>query len=272
MRRRVIDPAFWSDSKITELSFNARLLYIGLWQYADDEGLFLEDLKNIKMTLFPDQCFPLEECYGELRDAGFFRFGGLTDDSVRTQTRVKVAEIRHFKDHQTINRPTPSKLRERTTFNDDSLSTHSQVKLSKEKIGDSVNDHSQSHTEPDKQPPHVDVSSPKKKSKPSRAVPLELQPAVSKIIGRINDLAGTNYRPDSQMVIQGLVARFSSGATEAECIAVVEDRHRAWRDKPEMQEYFNPETLFREGKFEKYKNAALMNGNQVRKEHKFVNA
>ena len=44
MRRRVIDPAFWSDSKITELSFNARLLYIGLWQYADDEGLFaLED-------------------------------------------------------------------------------------------------------------------------------------------------------------------------------------------------------------------------------------
>ena len=121
----------------------------------------------------------------------------------------------------------------------------------------------------------VSISSTSKKRRTARAariVPPELQPAVFKIIGRINELAGTNYRPDSKIVVEGLVPRLSGGATEADCIAVVEDRHRAWRDKPEMQEYFNPETLFREGKFEKYKNAALMNGNQVRKEHKFVNA
>jgi uncharacterized phage protein (TIGR02220 family) len=87
----------------------------------------------------------------------------------------------------------------------------------------------------------------------------------------MNDLAGTNYRPDSKIVLDGLVPRLSGGATEAECIAVVEDRHHAWRDKPEMQEFFNPETLFREKKFEKYLNAARMNGNQARKEPKFVN-
>jgi len=156
MRRRVIDPGFWTDSKITELSFDARLLYIGLWQYADDEGLFIEGLKSIKMVLFPDQQFPLEKTYGELATAGFFRFG--------TMDGAKVVEIRRFKDHQTINRPTPSKLREIVQFNDDSVSahddslkTHSQVKLSKDKVGDSV-----SHTESDKQTP---VSSPSRRER-----------------------------------------------------------------------------------------------------------
>src|SRR5688572_21859932 len=129
MRRRVIDPSFWTDSKITALSFDARLLYIGLWQYADDEGLFVEDLKSLKMVLFPDQKFPLEKAYGELSAAGFFRFGmPLTEDSLSTQT-TKIVEIRRFLEHQTINRPTPSKLREIVTFTEDSLSTHSQVKL-----------------------------------------------------------------------------------------------------------------------------------------------
>jgi hypothetical protein len=133
MRRRVIDPGFWTDSKIAELSIEARLLYIGLWQYADDEGLFVEDLKSIKMVLFPDQKFPLEKAYSELSAAGFFRFGtvaekALTDDSLSPQT-PKIVEIRRFLDHQTINRPTPSKLREIVTFTEDSLRTHSQVKL-----------------------------------------------------------------------------------------------------------------------------------------------
>jgi hypothetical protein len=113
MRRRVVDSSFWTDSKITSLSFSARLLYIGLWQYADDQGLFKKDLRNIKMELFPDQRFPLEKCFNELEKAGFFRFGTLDGETV--------VEIRNFLNHQTINRPTPSKLREKTRFTEDSV-------------------------------------------------------------------------------------------------------------------------------------------------------
>ena len=130
MRRRMIDPNFWTDSKITELSFNARLLYIGLWQYADDEGLFVEDLKSIKMVLFPDQDFPLKQSYDELAATGFFRFD--------TMAPIKIVEIRNFRKHQTINRPTPSKLRGLVTFNDDSVSAHATLSddslLSKDKL------------------------------------------------------------------------------------------------------------------------------------------
>lgn len=126
MRRRIIDPAFWTDSKITSLSFITRLLYIGLWQYADDEGLFVEDIKAIKMTLFPDQKFPIETSYRELASNDFFRFG--------TANGNRIVEIRHFSDHQTINRPTPSKLRDIVDFSEDSLSPHSQVKIREEKL------------------------------------------------------------------------------------------------------------------------------------------
>lgn len=129
MRRRVIDPNFWADSKITSLTFPARLLYIGLWQYADDEGLFVVDLKNIKMVLFPDQEFALEKCWQELTQGKFFRFGSMDGQ--------QIAEIRHFKSHQTINRPTPSKLKSKISFTEDSLNPHAILSedslLSKEK-------------------------------------------------------------------------------------------------------------------------------------------
>jgi hypothetical protein len=146
----MIDPKFWTDAKITELSFSARLLYIGLWQYADDEGLFKKDLRNIKMELFPDQKFPLEKCFDELENAGFFRLGTLDGETV--------VEIRQFLTHQKVNRPTPSKLRENTVFSEGSVSpqessvrTHAQVKIREVKIrevkrGDSVSCHSLSPT------------------------------------------------------------------------------------------------------------------------------
>ena len=258
MRRRVIDPNFWTDSKITELSFNARLLYIGLWQYADDEGLFIEDLKNIKMTLFPDQNFPLQNVYGELIEAGFFRFGRFTDNSVSAQTTTKIVEIRHFKDHQTINRPTPSKLRDVVTFNDDSLNTHSQVKLSKENIGDSV-----SRTESDKLTPNS--SSNKRSKKPThgaKGITPELQPVLSKVIDRINELAGTAYRDDKPDALEQLIARLHGGATETECMAVVEHQWLRWGADENMVDNVNPVTLFRKSNFQKYlQNAQRANGN-----------
>jgi uncharacterized phage protein (TIGR02220 family) len=102
------------------------------------------------------------------------------------------------------------------------------------------------------------------RTRSDRRIPDEVRPITERVLGRLNELAGTNYRVDSQIVLNGLVPRLQGGATESDCIVVVEDRWREWREKPEMRQYFNPETLFRESKFEKYLNAARMaraNGN-----------
>jgi uncharacterized phage protein (TIGR02220 family) len=101
------------------------------------------------------------------------------------------------------------------------------------------------------------------------AVPAELQPMVSRIITRMNELAGTAYQPDSKIVLSGLVPRLKAGKSEEDCITVVEFKWHDWRDNAEMRQYFNPETLFRESKFEKYLNAARM-GNNGRQPEGFV--
>jgi len=38
-RNRIIKPEFWADAKIGRLSFGARLLYIAMWNFADDYGI-----------------------------------------------------------------------------------------------------------------------------------------------------------------------------------------------------------------------------------------
>ena len=77
----------------------------------------------------------------------------------------------------------------------------------------------------------------------------------------MNELSGTAYKPDSRIVLDGLVPRLKREATESECLAVIEDRWRDWGADPMMRKHFNPETLFRDSNFDKYVNAVRMNGN-----------
>lgn len=52
-RIRSIKPEFWSDEKIVELDFEWRLLFQGIWNFADDQGFIDCSPKRIKMQVFP---------------------------------------------------------------------------------------------------------------------------------------------------------------------------------------------------------------------------
>jgi hypothetical protein len=51
MRIRQITPAFWTDAVIAGLPVETRLVYIGLWQVADDAGWFRESIPEIALSL-----------------------------------------------------------------------------------------------------------------------------------------------------------------------------------------------------------------------------
>lgn len=53
MRIRQVKPAFWSDVKISRLSAEVKLIYIGLWMEADDSGWLRWDVEQIAADLFP---------------------------------------------------------------------------------------------------------------------------------------------------------------------------------------------------------------------------
>jgi hypothetical protein len=52
-RIRSIKPEFWSSEQVMACSRDVRLLFIGLWNFADDEGRISNSAKSIKAQVFP---------------------------------------------------------------------------------------------------------------------------------------------------------------------------------------------------------------------------
>lgn len=178
MRRRMVDPEFWQDEEffvkilntcrhilkikrqkdLFSVGRSVRLFYIGLWNYADDSGRFRNNPTQILASIAPyDFDFTTQSVENFLR---------ILQESGRvylyTVNDCAYGIIVKFLEHQTINRPTPSKLPTppEPKFSEwltesaqaDSLSdsgaTHAQVKLSKVKQSKTAGRVRQTSTDP----------------------------------------------------------------------------------------------------------------------------
>lgn len=101
-RIRSIKPDFWTDEKVVELSAFARLLFIGLWNFADDEGRMQFSPKKIKMQIFPADTLDISELFGEIRSNSLI--------TVYVIDNVEYLQINNFAKHQKIDKRTASKL------------------------------------------------------------------------------------------------------------------------------------------------------------------
>jgi len=106
-RIRTIKPEFWSDEKLSECSLSARLTFVGLISFADDEGRHEFSPARLRMQIYP--------C-GSVTSAQFMEYTReLTERSlirVYTVEGKDYLDIPNFAKHQKINRPTPSRLPE----------------------------------------------------------------------------------------------------------------------------------------------------------------
>ena len=58
-RKRMIDPKFWTDDKVMELPYPGRLLLIGIWNFADDTVIHINNSKVLKAYIIPsDETVP----------------------------------------------------------------------------------------------------------------------------------------------------------------------------------------------------------------------
>lgn len=178
----MIDPNFWGDKEfflrilkacevicgfktspyLFGFARDVRLFFIGLWNFSDDEGRFINDLVQLKGQIVPfDEDFTLKKIKIVLK-------------VLQKAKRIFIYEIDgisygwivNFKKHQTINRPTPSVLpappedKFSEWLSEDSVSdsmrthgvTHAQVKLSKVKLS-KVNKESPPSADPKKADP-----------------------------------------------------------------------------------------------------------------------
>lgn len=65
---RGIKPEFWTDEDIVDLSPHARLLFIGLWNFACDNGHLEDRSKQLKMRLLPADDVNVAELLRELAE------------------------------------------------------------------------------------------------------------------------------------------------------------------------------------------------------------
>lgn len=101
-RIRTIKPDFWTDEKVVELSAFARLLFIGLWNFADDDGRMVYSPKKIKMQIFPADILDISELFGEIRRESMIE--------LYVVDHIEFLQIINFKEHQKIDKRTPSKF------------------------------------------------------------------------------------------------------------------------------------------------------------------
>jgi hypothetical protein len=105
-RIRTIKPTFWGDDKVSELSREARLLFLGLVSMADDGGRFLASATAVMGFVYPNDHDVsrkrLEGWLAELAGQGMVVFynGG----------RIRYGAIPNWRKHQKISHPQRSTL------------------------------------------------------------------------------------------------------------------------------------------------------------------
>lgn len=109
-RIRSIKPSFWTDEKVGQLPHGGRLLFLGLWTYADDEGRLKLNLTELKVQLFPYDATlrssDLQMWLEQLIALGMVQKYAVRDNEVL----IDYLFVRNLTRHQKIDHPTPSKL------------------------------------------------------------------------------------------------------------------------------------------------------------------
>lgn len=104
-RIRTIKPGFFRSEDVSALPMRARLTWIGLWTQCDDAGRTKDNAKLIKADVWPLDPVTLADIEEDLSTlAAHGRIVRYEVDGRR------YLEVVNWDDHQSINRPTPSKI------------------------------------------------------------------------------------------------------------------------------------------------------------------
>ncbi len=105
-RIRMIKPEFWSDATVARLDIFARLFYVALWNFADDEGRGRAIARELLGF-----AFPLDDDIGVADiESALCALESHCRIILYEADGVRHYQIVHWDEHQKINRPTASRL------------------------------------------------------------------------------------------------------------------------------------------------------------------
>lgn len=98
-RIRTVKPEFWTSEQVMECSTNARLMFIGMWNFCDDAGRMKVSARTVKAQIFPADELTLDVIRGMF---GELSTNGLID--IYTIDGVEYLQITGWH-HQKIDHP-----------------------------------------------------------------------------------------------------------------------------------------------------------------------
>jgi len=176
-RIRSIKPEFFTSEQIVECSTSARLLFVGLWCFCDDQGVHPASTRRLKMEVFPADSMSDDEVRA------------MVDELIRAKLVVEFAADgkRYFAvtgwQHQRIDRPTnrypaPPKFDEYSTSTLGSLDDRSATEWrGEDRSGEDIRG----------TPPKTPLRETKQKTKSARMPPRKLPNAAAQSIPPILD-------------------------------------------------------------------------------------
>lgn len=247
-RNRMIKVDFWSDEKTGTLSTEEQILFIGLWNYADDIGVSRGNNLFLKGNIFPYNnkvtIKKIEELKVRLIEKGLIIEAKFNKESFIL--------VKNFTKHQTINKP--SKFRFVTgsencnvleLFNSRSTTTplphQSRMKV-KEKEKEKEKEKVSGSTEP---LPSSSFLKCKKKVNDGKL------DKFTKIVDYLNSKVGTKVKSDSLSVTKNLPKILKKYSID-QVNSVIDLKVNEWLSDEKMCKHLRPETLFRLSNFEKY--------------------
>lgn len=102
----MIDPSFWRDEKLGTCSYMERLLFEGLWTFADDSGVGRANPNLLKADIFPYDT----TLRGSDVEKGLSHLESLSMVRLYEADGQRYYFIVHFEKYQKISRPSPSSL------------------------------------------------------------------------------------------------------------------------------------------------------------------
>lgn len=101
-RIRTIKPEFWTDEKVVQLPFQARLLFIGMWNFADDDGYLDDEPERLRLQILPADALDAELLVDLLVAAELIERIEVPDG--------RILRLPNFAKHQKVSHKTPTKF------------------------------------------------------------------------------------------------------------------------------------------------------------------
>jgi len=222
-RIRTIKPEFWTDDDLVTISRDARLFFIGLWNFADDNGVLEYGKINLKIKIFPADDIDVRQLVEELKK--------IDKIHVYSNNGKDYIYIKNLNKHQVIDRPRKSSL----PMPGNIEINGNQLKSTEISLGREGKGMEGKGMEGAESPRHQ----------------------TEEIISDFNEVIRP-YRPYSVKTIGAAAvelihARLKDGFTVDDFKYVHRVKNEEWAGDEKMDQYLRPSTLYRKSKFPEYR-------------------